>query len=257
MRWSAILFPISVWAMWIGNPAQPGMQTHGIAMQSEWCSLRLTYLDDWIYHQDIQDKFALESVEHVDNSIQLSTHAAVLTFNFRNWIDIYGLAGGSRLQVNEEIFTKPYLGWGVGGKILFCQIGNFRAGTDIKYFQTDQTPKYFLGDGQAYNVVFPVTLSYQETQFALGISYETSWFCPYAQASYLISDLDALPPKQAYVRFPQPYSNADIPVSSSNGEKRWGMALGATILDKKTGSLAIEWRLFNQNALDINGEIRF
>lgn len=233
------------------------MQTRGIAVQSEWCSLRLGYLDDWVYHQDLQDRFVLENVEHHDSTIQLSTHAALATFNFRNWIDLYGILGGSQLQVDEEVFTKPLFSWGVGGKILFFQMDRFRAAADIKYFETDQTPEYFLNDGQSYDVVMPVTLNYSEFQAALGFSYETSWFSPYAQASYLISKLNALPPKKAYVRFPQANLQADVPVLDSKGTKRWGMALGATILDKKTGSLAIEWRLFNQNALDVTAEIRF
>lgn len=257
MRWSFFFLPLSVWAIWIGNPAQPGMQTQGIAVQSKWCSLRLAYLDDWVYHQDLKNEFTLEEIEHIDSSIKLTTHAGLITFNFRDWIDVYGILGTSQLQVDEEVFTKPVFCWGAGGKILFFHMGHFRAGADIKYFETVQSPEYFLADSQAYNVVLPVTLIYSEIQTSLGVSYETSWFSPYAQATYLISDLDSKPPKKAYVRFPQTNAQADVPVNSSVGAKRWGMALGATILDKKTGSLAIEWRLFNQNALNINAEIRF
>lgn len=258
MRWSLFFLPLSLWSMWIGNPAQPGMQTQGIVLQSEWCSLRLGYLNDWVYHQDFRlNEFELGAEEHIDNTVQLATHAGLATFNFRDWIDLYAILGGSQLQVNEEIFTKPYFSWGVGGKILFFHMGNVRAGADMKYFQTDQTPDYFLAGGQAYNVLLPVVLAYSEIQAALGLSYETSWFSPYADLTYLISQLDAQPPKKAYVRFPQPGARDDVPVQASSGAKRWGMALGATILDKKTGSLALEWRLFNQNALDVNAEIRF
>ena len=257
MRVLFLLLPLSVWSMWIGNPGQPGMQTHGIALQSEWCSLRLTYLNDWVYRQDLQDEFTLENVQHIDNTVQLSTQAGLVTFNIRDWVDLYGILGGSRLKVNEEIFTKPHFSWGVGGKVLFLNIGNFRASADMKYFETDQIPQYFLVDSQAYNVVLPVTLAYEEFQTSLGLSYETRWFSPYAQVSYLISKLNAQPPKKAYVRFPQTNVQADVDVSSSTGKRRWGMALGATLIDKKTGSLAIEWRAFNQNALDVNAEVRF
>lgn len=261
MRWLLLLFPLSAWAIWIGNPAQPGLQTQGIFLQSEYGSLRCGYLNDWVYRQDLQDKFTLEGAEHEDSTIQLSTRAALLTFNFRDWVDLYGILGGSRLQVDEEVFTKSYFSWGVGGKVLFLHMGNFRAGADIKYFQTDQTPNYFISESQAYNVdrsIEPLSLAYSELQTAVGLAYETSWFSPYAQASYLIADLDPKPSNKAFVRFPQAaFGSTDVRVFASSGQKRWGMALGATILDKKMGSLAIEWRAFNQNAVDLNAEIRF
>jgi hypothetical protein len=180
----------------------------------------------------------------------------MLTFNIRNRIDLYGIVGGQRLRIDNEVITKQQLAWGIGGKIIFYHLGRFRAGCDIKYFQSDQKPSFFQCENYAYNVVNDFHYDYSELQTALGISYRTKHFSPYANVSYLIAKLNPSA-KDVLVRLPMMNMDVDVGTKSITTTNRFGLALGATIIDKRKATLAIEWRAFNQNSIDLNGEIRF
>jgi hypothetical protein len=64
-------------------------------------------------------------------------------------------------------------------------------------------------------------------------------------------------PSLVTVRFPLYNHSIDTSSKSVISQRRWGMAVGGTILGGKKGSLTIESRFFNQNAINVSGEIRF
>jgi hypothetical protein len=239
-------------AMLVGNPAQPGLQTCGAFFKSPpWVSFRVGYLDDWVY----QEKLHPAGNTSTPTSMQLSTYAGILTLNFQNRIDLYGIIGSSRLQLDQEIFTKRALGWGVGGKLIIFEHGNFFLGTDWKYFQTNQKPRFFVMDGLPYNIVSNCRLQYHEIQAAVGIAYRISVCAPYINATYLVSKLEPKPVK-IFVRLPDEPEIGDTSLDRQELTE-WGLALGLTLIDKARATLAVEWRAINQNAIDWNFEIRF
>lgn len=244
--------------MLIGNPGQPVIQKYGIVQSSpSWWNLRAAYLSDFVYRA----KFKNDLPEITANSsyIQLSTDAALITFNIKNIFDFYGIFGSSKLQLDHEIYTTPVFAWGVGAKCILFRKGSFQIGADLKYFETDQKPLYFVGDGLAYNVESDFRLRYSEVQSALGISYRTPLLSPYIQVSYLIANLEPHP-YVATVRMPQAeFRNTpvDIDAESVDGQRRWGLAVGMTIISSCKGSLTLESRVLNQNAVNMTGEIRF
>ena len=146
--------------------------------------------------------------------------------------------------------------WGFGGKLIILHEGRFRAGVDLKYFQTDQSPRYFLCDDIPYNVVSDFHFNYHEIQAAVGVSYRTKYISPYANATYLIAKIEP-EPLIALVRVPAYDMNVDVVSKSVIGTRRWGLALGATLIDSRKATLAVEWRAFNQNSIDVSGEVRF
>lgn len=253
-----LFFPLApLAAMLIGNPAQPALQTCSIFnICPSWWSFRASYLDDLVYQQRFHDEFKLEGVSYTQTFMKLSTYASQLTLNFKNRIDLYGLVGSSRMQIDKEIFTKRALGWGIGTKFIIFEEGNFFLGSDFKYFQTNQKPRYFVVDGLPYNIVSNYRLHYHEIQAAVGISYRVSMCAPYINATYLISKIEPKP-LILLVRLPDVNEAVDATSSSQICQKRWGMAIGLTLIDKARASLAAEWRLFNQNAIDWNLEFRF
>ncbi len=257
LAWSlfSLLFsPLS--AMLVGNPAQPILVEKGIWTPRYWCSFRVGYLDDWVYKQRFRDEFKLEGVTHTRTFLKLSTYAGIATLNFKNRLDLYGIVGSSRLQIDEEIFTKRALSWAVGSKLVWLKHKNLFFGADVKYFETNQKPKYFVVDGMAYNIVSNYRLRYKEIQGALGMSYRAWMFAPYVNATYILTHIQPDPPI-VLVRFPDMDEIVDLESKSIVGKKHWGMALGLTLVDSSKASLSFEWRVFNQNAIDVNGEIRF
>ncbi|PIS02359.1 MAG: hypothetical protein COT85_05010 [Chlamydiae bacterium CG10_big_fil_rev_8_21_14_0_10_42_34] len=247
----------SLSATFIGNPAQPGLLEKSIIRKKpSWWSFRAGYLDDWIYKQRFQDEFKLQGVTHTRTFMKLSTYAALLTLNLKDRIDFYGIVGSSRMQIDQEIFTKRALSWGVGGKLILFKHGNFFLGADAKYFETNQKPRYFVVDGLAYNIESNYRLKYHAMQGALGISYRAWIFAPYINCTYILTHIEP-EPAVLYVRLPDVYDLVDVESKSVVGQKKWGLALGLTLVDALKASLSVEWRAINQNAVDVNFSIRF
>lgn len=246
----------SLSAMLVGNPAQPGMLEKGIQLPGYWCSFRFGYLDDWIYKERFQDEFNEEGLPPMRTSARMSTYAGLLTLNFANRLDIYGIIGSCRVQIDEELFTKRALGWGIGGKLVILQAGNFYLSTDAKYFETSQKPRYFVIDGAPYNIISAYELKYTEVQVAVGFSYVTSLFSPYLNGTYISAKI-APQPNQTLVRLPDENEVAVTSTGTVSNRDHWGVALGLTLIDCAKASLSCEWRGFNQNAVNVNAEVRF
>lgn len=251
-----------IYAMLSGNPAQPALQTQSLLkMRPTWVSFRTGYIDDWVYHQKFRDEVTVEGTTVALTGIQLSTYAGVATLNFKDRIDFYGIVGSSRIQIENEIFTKPALSWGVGGKLIIFEEGNFFIGTDFKYFQTNQKPRYLIVEGLPYNIMSDFRLIYRELLVSVGMAYRISICAPYINLTYLAENNfvnRVIPdPQVLLVRLPDVDELADVPLKRLIVQERWGMALGLTLIDKGLATLAVEWRAFNQNAVDWNFEFRF
>lgn len=254
-----LLLPLSsLFATLVGNPAQPALFKSGLIIQRSFpVSFRAGYVDDWVYQQRFQDEFKLEGVSHTRTFMKLSTYASLLTLSFTERLDLYGLVGSSRMQIDEEIFTKRACSWGTGLRLIALKSGNFYFGTNFTYFETNQKPRYFLVEGLPYNIVSNFRLQYSEIQAAAGIAYKIYSVCvPYINATYLMAKVEPKP-LVVLVRLPDVDERVDVTSKSVINKKRWGMALGLTLVDEQRFTLAVEWRAFNQNAIDWNFDFRF
>ncbi len=247
----------SLTALLVGNPGQPGLQKDGILYTPPtWWSFRVAYFDDYIYHERFRDEYKIDEIPRSKSNMKLSTFGAQVILNFKDRIDIYGIIGSSKIRIDEEIFTKRRLCGGLGTKFIIFHEGNFNLGADFKYFETDQKPTFFVVDGLPYNILTDFRLKYHEFQAAAGCTYCISIFAPYIAATYLIPKIEPQP-HIAVVRLPDFDMAVDVTSKSVLGIKRWGMAVGLSLVDCSKASLAFEWRIFNQNAIDVNAEIRF
>jgi hypothetical protein len=251
--------PAALRAMLIGNPAEPSLEKIGLITNKDtWVSVRVAFLEDYVYRQRFKDEFKIDGMEATKTFAKLSTNAGTLTLNFENRLDLYGILGASRLQLNQEMYSSMQFSWGFGGKLVLFETQNLYFGVDIKYFNANQTPRYFLVEGLPFNLADPrFQFKYTETQFALGMSYRYTLIAPYIYTTYLISKIDPHP-TIALVRWP--FDSAlliDAECKSAVATRRWGLAVGATLLSGSKSALTVESRMFNQNAIDVNLEIRF
>lgn len=252
-----VFFSSNVCATLIGNPAQPSLQNAGLVRECpDWWSFRISYYGDYVYDQKFHEEFVIDGAVSTASKLQTWTQAGMLTFNIRSRVDLYGIIGGQRIKIDDEVMTKQQFAWGVGGKVVFFHEGRFRAGCDFKYFQSDQKPSFFQSENLAYNVTDNFFFDYHEIQAALGVSYRTKYFSPYANASYLVAKLSPKP-NLASVRLPMMNMEVDVMTKSITASNNFGLALGATLIDKRKATLAIEWRAINQNSIDVTGEFRF
>lgn len=244
-------------AMWIGNIADPSLHQEGLFISPpKQASFRIGYLGDFLYRQNIYDDLSLGECTTTLSHMRLWTQAGIGTFNFRNRIDVYGILGASRLQIDQDIFTSQQFSWGVGGKIVIFQSPRLRVGIDLKYFESTQKPTFLMCDDQAYNITSAFNLRYTETQGAAGIAYYTAWVTPYAAASYIIAKIDPHPPV-AYVKLPDDDDEVTFESKHMAISSRFGLVIGASLIDHKKASLNLEWRTLNQNGVSLLGEFRF
>lgn len=250
---AACLSTLPLNAFFIGNPAQPALLTSSLIYKiSDNFSFRAAYLDDYVYGQHVQNAFNTEKPP----LLRLSTDAALLTLNFFKRLDLYGIVGSSSMQMDQEVYTKREFAWGVGGKLIFMTLDSFRMGCDFKYFETNQKPLYLIQSGTPYNIVSDWHILYTEYQAAVGASYQTSLICPYVQVTYIVTKIDPHPYKYL-VSVPGYSEPAESKTRCFEGIRKWGMAVGATLLAGNKSTLAVESRFFNQNGIDASLEFRF
>ena len=248
------IFPL--FAFQIGNPAQPALIDQGVFTKEgmPW-SLRVAYLDDFVYSQHFSNELIL--ADEKPPVVQLTTDAALLTLNFRQWIDLYGILGGTKLQMDQELYTKREFSWGIGTKIVVFTIDQFRIGCDFKYFQTEQRPLFLVSSGLPLNIISKdFNISYSEYQGSFGASYEGSVICPYIQVSYLKAEVTPSC-RRFLVSYPGISEPIEPSIQSFTGKQRWGGAVGASLRMGHKGTFSIESRFFNQNAIDAAIELKF
>lgn len=252
-----LLIPTAIKATFFANPALPALESNGVIKSTPSCvSFRLGYMADNLYRQRYNEEFQIDKTSTSSSYAKLTTNAATLTLNLKNWLDLSALVGSAQIQIDHDIYTRQQLAWGAGAKLLIFQTHTIFVGFDLKYFQSNQKPLYLASSGYAYNILSNYKLNYSEQQAALGIAYRNQMISPYVYASYLYSKIDP-EPLTLLVRMPTYDGYAQSISSSVINERRWGMAFGATIIGGNKGSITIESRFFNQNALNVSGEIRF
>lgn len=258
MRWIwPLLSPLFLFATFIGNPGQPALQTEGVISQPHrsW-SFRLGYFGDYTYSEKFLDEFRLPGCTRERSQLQVWSQMGMLVFNARERLDLYVLAGGTRIQIDSQVQTPQNFSWGGGGKLLIIEEGAWRLGLDVKYFTSEQIPAYFLCENLPYNRASNFSFHYREIQTAMGISYCWKTLSPYLQASYLLAKLRP-DPLMVLLRLPDEDFLVDAPVQPAINARRWGLAAGITLIAKKTASLGVEWRGFAQNGLSVAGQLRF
>jgi hypothetical protein len=252
-----LLIPTTAKATYFANPALPALESDGlIKSPPSWVCFRIGYMSDNLYRQRYNEEFEIDGSTTPSSYAKLATNAATITLNYKNWLDLNALVGSAKMQIDHDVYTKQQLAWGIGAKFLIFQTDSIFVGLDLKYFQSDQKPLFLTSSGLAYNVVTNFKLNYTEEQAALGIAYRNQMISPYAYASYLYSKISPNP-ITVLVRMPFYDGYAQSISSSVINKRRWGMAFGATIVGGCKGSVTIESRFFNQNAINVSGDLRF
>ena len=199
-----IFFTLPLCAMFTGNPAEPALLTKGIRTNESWCSFRFGYANDWVYNQAVQEYVDFEIKEDIklsDAKLDLISYSGLLTLNFIDHIDLYGLIGSSRIQIDQNVYSKQALSWGVGTKVTFFEFKNFLCGADLKYFYSLQIPKYIISEDRPYNCKKPFQLEYSEIQGSIGFAYRIWQFVPYINGTYITTTIQPKPEEKFLVRY--------------------------------------------------------
>jgi hypothetical protein len=120
MRLSSILlflcWMVEGWSFAIGNPGQPWLMMEGIfPVKTDYVSFRAAYLNDYVYSQQVQSQLDIEGIDKPPIN-KLFSETALLTINLIRKLDLYGIVGTAKLQMDQEVYANQNLAWGAGTK---------------------------------------------------------------------------------------------------------------------------------------------
>lgn len=245
------IFFTKAFSIFVGNPYSPALSPEGFFIKSSF--LKTGFLYDYIFKGRYQDKF--KTIDSTPTNTKLFTQAAVVTINLFEKLDIYGIIGNSRLQLDQLFYANNNLSWGIGSKAILFQKGFFNTGLDVKYFRTKQKGDYFLIEKELAMLVGDFYFNYEEIQGSLSASYRGEFILPYIGVTYFYSTLDPNTNK-GLLQFSD-NQLLDFYTSQAVSRRKWGMVIGTTIVNCKNANVNIEARMFDQNGYNIFGEIRF
>jgi hypothetical protein len=250
-----LLLRFNLHGLIVSNPSDPCLYQNGlITCYQQKYSFRVGYLYNNIYKGRFEDKF--NGLESTPSDIQLCLNASVLTINFYNRLDIYGILGTSNLQIDQMIYTDRRLAFGAGFKTILLKMRCFDFSFDGKYFQTNQKPQYFVVDKNVFPLASSFEQKLEEYQASLALSYRTNFLIPYIGSTYLYSSISPNP-KVGFLTLPGG-SSLLFETNDSITRKKWGMVLGISVINRKNqANINIEARVFDQNAFAFLGTIRF
>lgn len=264
---SALIFLTqTIYSLPTGNPSEASLLTEGIFFEtpcSSPCELCYTWIDAFSYRVGFYGDYVfnqpMEMVGDFDSEseeAEIFTNAFYAAFNFWEVFDIFGTLGATNFNIDNDsdafhlnVESGTDFSWSVGARATLFEYGCTSFGVEAQYFWTKPNIKEMtIGD---VAVIFDDSekVKYHEWQFGAGVSRKMNMFIPYAAVKWSKSDIVfddfVLPP-------------LDIPPFDHLKSKRhWGCAIGITFIAWQNSALTVEGRFANENALYVNGQVRF
>ena len=180
----------SLYASPVLSPNAAAVHTDGVFFCDD-CSgysLRAGFRGDYVFDRKLSSTANVTS-----NRTSIMSNEGVLTLNFWDRLDIYGLVGATSGQVSEiyyePVFRTSSAIWGVGARATILEYnfgccGTSYLGADINY----QSIGSFNASESTFNghplAGTPITGRYKETQISLQIGHRIAMLTPYIAAKW-------------------------------------------------------------------------
>ena len=240
----------------VGNPGLPTFLQKGLFYKENTrpAQLRFGYVADYVYDTCFEDEFLTE--ESSDQNLRMSIYAPIFTVNLFQRVDLYTMIGGMQLEIKDTIFAPRRFVWVVGTKATFYHGKRMSVGGDVKYLHSKQKPSFFLIEGFPALLLTNFALDYTEIQGAFAATYQWKYFAPYIGITYLDAKVQPKPHLGIF-EIQELELVQEFDASSIVNKKKWGFVFGLTLLSDETMSVNVESRFFDQNAVNVTGELTF
>lgn len=265
LTFAFLFFFTKAFSIVVGNPSDPGLYLDGFFSSKEKkTSLRASYLYNNVYKQEFKNNLRLQAT----SDIKMKIFASILTFNFFNRLDLYGILGKANykfLDVDDSLsFQDDGFVWGAGLKLILFKGEKIDFSFDGKYFSTKQRANFFIIENLQYNLDGPFRQHFEEVQGSFAFSYKTNFLIPYVGATFLyVLDTDFFPytrikPKPLVRIISREDARAIFETADMKPKDYFGAVLGISIINThKNTTLNLETRVVDQNAFAFVGTIRF
>lgn len=268
-------------ALPVANPVDASLYTRGIWWNDSgcdpcdpcfsWCdafSMRIGFWGDYVFNRYMQEDVKVNNNQGEVDQFTIYKNQGVLTLNWCDWFDIYGLVGTANFSQRtpflvggfDEMVGIEYqaaVSFGGGLRATLWECGGFGLGIEAQYFGARPTLESFTNFGTGI-VTHPNNVknsSYNEWQVGIGTSYRVdsgygNAFIPYIAIKFAGSELDQR--NATYVS-----SLTSITQGNLESSKTVGYAVGMTTTVCERGGLTVEGRFGDELAVFVNGQLRF
>ena len=228
-------------------------------------SLRAGFRGDYVFDRKLSSTANVTS-----DRTSIMSNEGVLTLNFWDRLDIYGLVGASSVEIYDNFYNDNFSQemirsatsgsstiWGVGARATILEYnfgccGTSYLGADVNY-QSIGSSKSSSPTLNGTPVTLPVYGWYKETQISLQIGHRIAMLTPYIAAKWSNANATSYADTSAYPGSPIP-SHQD---NFRNTGNHWGYAVGVLLIDAGRMSVTAEARFIDEKAMTIMGEFRF
>lgn len=274
-------------ALPVANPIDASLYTSGIWWCDSGCnpcdpcfswydafSLRMGFWGDYVFNRHMEEN--LTNNAGVIQQFSIYKNQGVLTLNWCDWFDLYGLVGaanfsqttpalnsssGNRILLNLDYNAS--ICYGGGARMTLWECGCFGLGIEGQYFGSQPQLESWTNFAQGA-VFYPSSVkpsSYNEWQVGIGSAYrvETGYgsaFVPYIAIKFAGAKLSQNNTTYETTSNP-PDSRDSLSQFDLENSRLVGYAVGMTATVCERGGITVEGRFADERALFVTGEIRF
>lgn len=270
----------AAYALPVGNPSDASLLCDGLVLEGHcsdpcdpcvsWCeafSLRMGFYGDYVFNRHLEvDKSRISN--DIENT-EIYTNAGMITGNFYDRFDIFVTLGATNIFIDTnskafglggsgrfEIETETDFSWSIGARGTIWECGCTALGAEAQYFRTK--PHVTRLTQNSTTSVYPssdVKARYHEWQVGIGISHRINMLVPYVAVKWSHGNLDFNDETiSGFLIQTAPASARLYDLKTKNG---WSGAIGVSLIDCEKASLTFEGRFGGENAVHVNGQIRF
>ena len=256
---SLALLPLSLSALYNGNPSLPMMPEDGMFIAREdWLGIKLGYQFDCVWDRRLH--MVGQTPEHSRKKVQeynSLTNFGVATINFNDRFEVFGTLGAMSCEASQRPFkntkvsyqTQTHFAWGAGARAILAYWGDLQLALNAAYVQSNMPLSSLKVNGRSY-AKKQAEFEFRQWQVGIGVSYHFRWFIPYIGVDYSdfrsrIEHLNAIKflfPKK-HVTFKETYPT--------------GLFFGFGISPIRAFNLNVEVRLINENAVSVSSDFKF
>lgn len=196
-----ILLAPSLFASYIGNPADPAIMNTGIfTMKNPFFKATTGYIFDYISNKNFVPSGDNPALDPTLKRFAIHTQSASVSAILLERLQILGTAGGSKQNAEPTDLISTIVdyhgsyqfSWSAGMKVILLQWGKTYFCTDFNYFAIPSSPKSFFKFLNRMNL--PLDLSEQrfylrEWQISAALASRFYFITPYVGTLYLQSKL--------------------------------------------------------------------
>jgi len=261
----------TLYALPIGNTSSPALYNEGLWDRRDpifsWgkCThLRFGYYGDFVFDRQVENIVSGNPEGDIER-MTIHTNAGTITLDVCNYLDLYILAGASKIGYDTDGAFGEYTHfnfstttcWSLGGVLDLWECGCFGIGIEGQYFQV--RPKLNnacnLATGQLTYFNNLNKMMWREWQGGIGANYSFYNRGDLCITSYLGAKAATGKLWQHSFQFDE--GGLIQTLNSLETRKLWGFALGITAISSGTLGVTVEGRWADENALYTNMQLSY